>query len=56
AGYFSFAFSLFVIISSIIFFLSLYELKNIITNKEKAKEKYPAARVEAKNVYFFSYK
>ena len=44
-----------------ILFLSSYNDKKkvideIITNKEKAKEKYPAARVQAKKVYFFSYK
>ncbi|MGI6477157.1 MAG: 6-phosphogluconolactonase [Defluviitoga tunisiensis] len=42
-----------------ILFLSSYNDKKnvideIITNKEKAKEKYPAARVEARRIYFFS--
>ncbi|PNR93384.1 6-phosphogluconolactonase [Petrotoga sp. 9PWA.NaAc.5.4] len=44
-----------------ILFLSSYNDKKnvidaIITNKEMAKEKYPAAGVEAKKIYFFSYK
>ncbi|MFY9357176.1 MAG: hypothetical protein WAO60_04680 [Defluviitoga tunisiensis] len=44
-----------------ILFLSSYNNKKnvideIITNKEKAIEKYPAAGVEAKRIYFFSYK
>lgn len=44
-----------------ILFLSSYNDKKnvideIINNKEMAKEKYPVAMVEAKKVYFFSYK
>jgi len=45
---------------NILFLSSCNDKKNvideIITNKEKAIEKYPAARVEAKRIYFFSYK